>query len=67
MNTCNTCRWYRLGDPTAKRLSARWPKCALTDAPVTPALYACPLWKSEYSPSPGIRKLVEEIKAAKDV
>ena len=67
MNTCSTCRRYRLGDPTAKRLSARWPKCSLTDVPTTSTMLACPLWKSTYEPSPGIRRLVEKIKAAKDV
>lgn len=65
MNTCSTCRWFREGDPAAKRLSARWPKCALTDAPVTSTMLACAPWKSTHDPSPEIRKIVEQIQAAK--
>ena len=67
MNTCSTCRWFRPGDPTAKRLSARWPTCALMGLPVVSSMQGCELWKSEYSPSPEISRLVKEIKAAKDV
>lgn len=67
MSTCGTCRWYRPGDPERKRLADRRAQCALTGVPVTSAMTDCLLWKSEHDPSPDVYKIVEELKAAKNV